>query len=87
MVYAVVVSRGVVVGVMSAFEGKADTFQGMSECPLLAKSGHCEQSKPAKPLVKNQPSRHRTLEMINMTVRDDNRGTKWMDPMLEWVER
>ena len=25
---------------MSAFGGKADIFQGVAECPLIAKSGH-----------------------------------------------
>ena len=29
---------------MSAFGGKADVIQGLAECPLIAKSGHKDES-------------------------------------------
>ena len=33
---------------MSAFGGKADIFQGVAECPLLAKSGHPGDGKKSE---------------------------------------
>ena len=34
---------------MSAFGGKADVIQGVTECPLIAKSGHrCEKYEDQK---------------------------------------